>query len=266
MPYLSPALTLLVAAVKKAGQSLTHDFNEVEKLQASVRGSEDFAKAAVTRAERILRQELSKARPSYPFAVDGQAEPQGPHFVISAMDGLTNFAHGVPYFAISAAVVDNSIPLMGVVYNPATDELYFAEKGCGAFKEGFRNHERLRVSARKDLSASLLSVHPGHAELADYQQLSAALLHSGCVVRNAGSLAMNLAYGAAGKFDAVIGMHSSLSSFMAGVLLVKEAGGLIRDLHTKDVRSENLSEVFASGNIMAVNPNLSTMLYEVINK
>ena len=182
------------------------------------------------------------------------------------MDGLTNFAHGVPYFAISAAVVDNSIPLMGVVYNPATDELYFAEKGCGAFKEGFRNHERLRVSARKELGTSLLSVHYGNAELTDYQQLSSTLLHSGCVVRNTGSLALNLAYGAAGKFDAVIGLHSSLSSFMAGVLLVKEAGGLIRDLHTKDVRSENLNEVFMSGNIMAVNPNLSTMLYEVINK
>ena len=266
MPYLSPALTLLVAAVKKAGQSLTHDFNEVEKLQASVRGAEDFAKAAVSRAERILRQELSKARPSYPFAVDGQAEPQGPHFVISAMDGLTNFAHGVPYFAISAAVLDNSIPLMGVIFNPATDELFFAEKGCGAFKEGFRNHERLRVSARKDLGASLLSVNAGNAELADYQQIISTLLHSGCGVRTAGALAMDLAYVAAGKFDAVIGLHSSLSSYMAGVLLVKEAGGLIRDLHTKDVRSENLSEVFVSGNIMAVNPNLSTMLYEVINK
>lgn len=266
MPYLSPALTLLVSAVKKAGQSLTHDFNEVEKLQASVRGSEDFAKAAVSRAERILRQELSKARPSYPFAVDGQAEPQGPHFVISAMDGLTNFAHGVPYFAISAAVVDNSIPLMAAIFNPATDELFFAEKGCGAFKEGFRNHERLRVSARKDMATALVSINQGHEELSAYQQLFAALLHSNAGVRTAGALSLDLAYAAAGKFDGVIGMHSPLSSLMAGVLLVKEAGGLIRDLHAKDIRSENLGEVFASGNIMAVNPNLSMTLYGVINK
>ncbi|MBQ8436073.1 MAG: inositol monophosphatase, partial [Alphaproteobacteria bacterium] len=144
MSYLSSALTLLVSAVKKAGQSLTRDFNEIEKIQSSVRGSADFARSAVTKAEKILRQELSKARPAYPFAVDGQAEPQGPHFVVSGIDGIVNFTHAVPYFAISAAIVDNSTPLMAVVYNPATDELFFAEKGCGAYKEGFRNHERLR--------------------------------------------------------------------------------------------------------------------------
>ena len=266
MSYLSPALTLLVAAVKKAGQSLTRDFNEVEKLQASVRGSADFANSAVARAERVLRQELSRVRPSYPFAVDGQAEPQGPHFVVSSMNGKNNFAHGVPYFAVSAAVVDNSIPLMAVVYNPATDELYFAEKGCGAFKEGFRNHERLRVSARKELPTVLTAASAGTSELSDYQQVLAALLHNTGGVRVSGSLSLDLAYVAAGKLDAAIGLQSVRSELLAGMLLVKEAGGLIRDLHARDIRSENLPEVLASGNIMALNPNLNTVLHDLLNK
>ena len=266
MPYLSPALTLLVAAVKKAGQSLTHDFNEVEKLQASVRGSEDFAKAAVTRAERILRQELSKARPSYPFAVDGQAEPQGPHFVISAMDGLTNFAHGVPYFAISAAVVDNSIPLMGVVYNPATDELYFAEKGCGAFKEGFRNHERLRVSARKEPADALVALASSSASADLQYQAQAKLAGHISGIRCQGDSALDLAYVAAGRLDSFIGYGLSYSELVAGMLLVKEAGGYIYEPAQKDIRTEDLTSVIASGDILAVNANLNNKLYDLLNK
>ncbi len=266
MSYLSPALTLLISAVKKTGQSLTRDFNEVEKIQSSVRGSADFSRSAVARAEKILRQELSKARPAYAFAVDGQAEPQGTHFVVSAMDGFTNFAHGVPCFAVSAAIVDNSVPLMAVIYNPATDELFFAEKGCGAYKEGFRNHERLRVSARKDLADSLVALCRGESEIADFQQTYATLLHSQTEVRTSGSIAMDFAYVAAGKLDAVVGLRSSYSHIIPALLLIKEAGGLIRDIHTKDIRVENLPEVLSGGNVLAVTPNLSTALYGVLNK
>ena len=265
MSYLSSALTLLVSAVKKAGQSLTRDFNEIEKIQSSVRGSADFARSAVTKAEKILRQELSKARPAYPFAVDGQAEPQGPHFVVSGIDGIVNFTHAVPYFAISAAIVDNSTPLMAVVYNPATDELFFAEKGCGAYKEGFRNHERLRVSARKDLSDSLIGINCGSLDALDFQQTYSALLSAQASIRFNGSFLMDCAYVAAGRLDAVIGLQSTCSQIIPALLLLKEAGGLVRDIHTKDIRVENLSEVTNSGNVMAVNPNLSTALHGVLN-
>ena len=266
MSYLSPALTLLVSAVKKTGQSLTRDFNEIEKIQSSVRGSTDFARSAVVRAEKILRQELSKARPAYPFAVDGEVEPQGPHFVVSAMDGMTNFIHGVPCFAVSAAIVDNSTPLMAVIYNPATDELFFAEKGCGAYKEGFRNHERLRVSARKDLSDSLIGINGGSADVAEFQKVYTNLLHAQTSVRLSGSLAMDFAYVSAGKLDAVVGLQSSHSQIIPALLLVKEAGGLVRDINTKDIRIENLSELMGSGNVMAINPNLSTALHGVFKK
>jgi len=266
MSYLSPALTLLVSAVKKTGQALTRDFNEIEKIQSSVRGSTDFARSAVARAEKILRQELSKARPAYPFAVDGEAEPQGPHFVVSAMDGMTNFTHGVPCFAVSAAIVDNSIPLMSVIYNPATDELFFAEKGCGAYKEGFRNHERLRVSARKDLSDSLVGINCGNADITEFQKVYSDMMHSQVSVRSCGSLAMDFAYASAGKLDAVIGLQASRSQIIPALLLVKEAGGMMRDIHTKDIRVENLAELMSSGNIMAVTPNLSVALHGVFKK
>ncbi len=265
MSYLSPALTLLVSAVKKAGQSLTRDFNEIEKIQSSVRGSADFARSAVARAEKLLKQELSKARPAYPFAVDGQAEPNGPHFVVSGIDGMVNFEHAVPYFAISAAIVDKSIPLMAVIYNPATDELFFAEKGCGAYKEGFRNHERLRVSARKDLSDSLIGINRGNTELADFQQTYSALLTASENIRIRGCLMMDFAYVAAGRLDAVVGLQSSHSQVVPALLLLKEAGGVVRDIHAKDIRVENLSEVMNSGNVMAVNPNLSMALHGVLN-
>ena len=266
MSYLSPALTLLVSAVKKAGQSLTRDFNEVEKLQSSVRGSTDFAKSAVARADRILRQELSKARPAYAFFADGQAEPQGPHFVVSAVNGIANFIHGVPYFAISAAIVENSTPLMAVIYNPATDELFFAEKGCGAYKEGFRNHERLRVSARKDIEDSLLAINVNNVELDVFQNNYNKLLHSASGVRQSGSVILDFAYVAAGKLEAAVALETSRSQLFAAILLVKEAGGLVRDIFSKDARVENLSEVLASGNVMMVNANLGATLHKVLNK
>lgn len=155
---------------------------------------------------------------------------------------------------------------MAVVYNPATDELYFAEKGCGAFKEGFRNHERLRVSARKELPSALTAASAGLPNF----RLSSRCWRLCCTIREAcglaGSLSLDLAYVAAGKLDAAVGLQSARSELLAGMLLVKEAGGLIRDLHARDIRSENLPEVLASGNIMALNPNLNTVLHDLLNK
>ena len=151
MSYLSPSLTLLINAVKKASGSLNRDFSEIEQLQSSVKGYKEFVVASYTKVSKALQVELGKIHPDY--ALVSEAEKLGAHncYIVSPIDGLSNFAHGIPHFAVSVAVYENNTVTASVVYNPATDCLYFAEKGKGAYKEGFRNHERLRVSSRRDL-------------------------------------------------------------------------------------------------------------------
>lgn len=267
MSYLSPTLMMLIAAVKKAGQSLTRDFNEVEKLQNSIKGHGEFVVSAVNRVTKNLQLELSKAKPNYPFYVDGKAEPEGPYFVISPIDGLMNFAHGIPHFSISASVVDKGTILTAVIYNPATDELYFAEKGNGAFKEGYRNHERLRVSARKELRGALISSLLKYKENpAEYHNLHNKIINTTDDLRILGALSLDLAYVAAGKLDATISLSNSVSEMTAGILLVKEAGGSVLEINQKDMRTENLPEVLQSGNLLAANPLLAKPLYDLLNK
>lgn len=266
MSYLSPTLNLLVSAAKKAGQSLTRDFNEVERLQNSVKGSADFTASAISRCDRILRQELSRAKPTYAFAADGQSLPQGMHFVISALDGVTNFAHAVPHFAISIALVDNTTPLMAVVYNPVADEMYFAEKGTGASKEGFRNHERLRVSGRKDFSTSLVAIASGYRqEPAEELALQSRVMAKNENVRLFGALSLDLAYVAAGRLDAALCLSAPASASIAGLLLVKEAGGMVREMHQQDVRVDKISDLITGGDIFAANANLGTTVYNLLN-
>lgn len=264
MSYLSPTLSMLMAAVKKVASSMSRDFSEIEKLQSSVKGHREFVLSSIKRAESTLRVELSKARPTFAFAEDGKKRPEGSFFVVSPLDGVLNFSHGIPYFSISVAVCENGILTAAVVYNPAADELYFAEKGNGAYKEGFRNHERLRVSSRKDLSESILSIRlddkDGDAAIGN------KIVSAAGAVRTFGAFSLELAYVAAGKLDSAIGMNKSLSEIAAGILLVKEAGGNILDAHQKDIRSEDLDAVWASGNVVAGNPEINKKVYELLNK
>lgn len=156
MSYISTNLNLLMTIAKKASSGLSRDFSEIEKLQTSIRGHAEFTKAAVERTVKILRNELQKGRPQYAVIAKGEKAPNAPHFLISGLDGEINFMHGIPYFAVNIAeIVDGNI-ISAVIYNPATSDMFFAEKGNGAFKEGYRNHERLRVSARKSCLRLLL--------------------------------------------------------------------------------------------------------------
>lgn len=144
MSYLSPTLTLLVGAVKKATASLDRDFNEIEKLQSSVRGYQNFVSRSFERVAQTLKGELSRVRPDAVF-VDGKPPlSRGCCFMVNPIDGMGNFVRGIPVFATTVAYCENGEVKASVVYNRASDELYFAEKGSGAYKEGFRNHERLR--------------------------------------------------------------------------------------------------------------------------
>lgn len=268
MSYLSPNLTNLIAAVKKSAASLDRDFSEIERLQSSVKDYKNFVMNGYNKVERTLKIELSKLRPAYVFAEDNKPRPQGGYFVVSPLSGLMNFVHGIPYFSVTAAICENATTIAAVVYNPARDELFFAEKGMGAYKEGFRSHERLRVSARKEVSEAVIGVSASwHNEaINEYTLLQNKVAASAAACRNFGDPALDLAYAAAGKLDAFAGYALKPSDITAGMLLVKEAGGYIYDINQKDIRTEDLAAVIASGDVLAVNGNLSNKLYDLLNK
>lgn len=268
MSYLSPNLTNLISAVKKAAVSLNRDFGEIEKLQSSVRDYTNFIVNGYNKAERILRQELQKIRPNYAFAEDGKNNPKGGYFVISPISGLSNFVHGIPYFSMTAAMCENNTTIAAMIYNPATDEMFFAEKGMGAYKEGFRNHERLRVSARKDINEAIVSLETStrDAQMSDYKQLHNKIASEVKGIRTFGDPSLDLAYVASGKLDAFISYALKPSEITAGLLLVKEAGGYVYDINQQDIRTEDLNAVISSGDVMAVNANLNNRLYDLINK
>src|ERR1700744_2477273 len=158
MAYSSPALNVMVAAARKAGRPLVRDFGELENLQISMKGPADFVTSADKRTEKILIEELSKARPGYGFlgeeggAVSGADKSH--RFILDPIDGTVNFMHGIPHFAISIGLEREGQLVAGVIYNPVTDDLYYAEKGHGAY----HNNKRLRVAARKDMTPSLFAI------------------------------------------------------------------------------------------------------------
>ncbi|MGY9003754.1 MAG: inositol monophosphatase family protein, partial [Rhodospirillales bacterium] len=148
----SPLLNVMATAAQKAGRKLIRDFGEIEHLQVSQKGPADFVSNADHKAEKILREELQKARPKFGLQLEEGGEIKGEDisntWVVDPLDGTTNFLHGIPHFSISVALVRDGIPFAGVIYQPIHDELYWAEKGSGAFLNG----RRLRVSGRKHMN------------------------------------------------------------------------------------------------------------------
>lgn len=251
MSYISTNLNLLMSIVKKAGNGLSRDFSEIEQLQTSIKGHKEFTKAAIERTLSILRSELQKARPQYAVVAKGGKAPNASHFLISALDGEINFMHGIPYFCVSIAeVVDGNITA-AVVYNPATSDMFFAEKGNGSFKEGYRNHERLRVSARKELGMAVVSGPD-------------SLSKSVAAVRNFGCIGLDLANLAAGKFDGLVSLGNDAADIAAGILLVREAGGQVLAPEQKDIRDAEIGLVLAGGNVIAANGELGKKLFEQV--
>ncbi|TAN49226.1 MAG: inositol monophosphatase, partial [Rhodospirillales bacterium] len=219
----SPLMNVMEAAVRKAARRLVRDFGEVEHLQVSVKGAADFVSTADLNAEKTLVQELSKARPGWGFLLEegGEKKGDGHHvFVIDPLDGTTNFLHGLPQFAISVALVKDDEIMAGIVYNPITDEMFWAEKGQGAWL----NERRLRVSARKKLEESLFATglpykgRPGHEAALD-QTGRVLAVSSG--VRRMGSAALDLAYVAAARFDGYWEENIKPWDMAAGIVLVR---------------------------------------------
>ena len=264
MPYISPLLTNIVEAVKASAVMLDRDFAELEKLQNSIKGNKPFVMRSYTKVEQNLKLELAKIRPDLPVFTPSAKVVGTSYFAVSPIEGLINFAHGNADFAVSAALIENGAVICGVVYNPVRDETFFAASGKGAFKEGARNHERLRVSATKDLETALVSSTSGFLKTpAKLSKIHSAVLQKTGGLRISGSVALDLAYLAGGKYDALISLDNHICSIAAGIVLLKEAGGSVRDCAQKDIRSEDIPLVFQTGNIVASNFNLSQKIFEV---
>jgi myo-inositol-1(or 4)-monophosphatase len=228
----SALLNVMVNAAFKAGRGLKRDFGEVEHLQVSIKGPGDFVSLADKRSEEVLYEELNKARPGYGFIgeeggkVDGADQSHTWH--VDPLDGTTNFLHAVPYFNISIGLEREGQMIAGVVYNPISEEIFYAEKGFGAFM----NDRRLRVSARKDPTMSMVICGLPHIGRGDHHQfrneLSLVQARYGSV-RSFGAAALDLCYVAAGKADAYWERGLNSWDLAAGVVILREAGGFITD-------------------------------------
>jgi myo-inositol-1(or 4)-monophosphatase len=233
----SALLNVMVAAARKAGRSLRRDFGEVEHLQVSLKGPANFVSAADRKSEEILFTELAKARPGYGFLGEEGGTREGSDkshtWIVDPLDGTTNFLHAIPQFAISIALDRDGVMIAGLVYNPVTEELFLAERGKGAFL----NDQRLRVSARRRLNDSVIACglpHIGRGDLALFRKEFAAIQDKVAGLRRFGAAALDLAWVAAGRFDAFWERELSPWDMAAGLLLVKEAGGFATDLDGGD--------------------------------
>lgn len=250
----SPILTVMINAARKAARGLQRDFGEVENLQVSVKGPGDFVTASDRKAEAILRDELLKARPAFGFlgeetgAMEG-SDPAKHRWIVDPIDGTTNFIHGVPMFAISIGLERHGEIVAGLIYNPISDEMFTAERGRGAF---LNDRRRLRVAARRDIHDALVSCglpHRGQGENEHFRKELTAMQGIVAGLRRTGSACLDLAYVAAGRFDAYWERGLKPWDIAAGLLLVKEAGGSVLDI-------DGEADPLATGNVAATNGEL----------
>ncbi len=257
----SPLINVMAAAAQKAGRYLVRDFGEVEHLQVSLKGPADFVSVADRRAEETIFRELSKARPRFGFLMEERGVVEGAdtsnRWVVDPLDGTTNFLHGIPHFCVSIALERDGDFLAGVIYQPITDELFWAEKGAGAWV----NTRRLRVSARKSLEESVFAMGIPYRALESHPEFHAqlaALMAGSAGVRRFGSAALDLAYVAAGRFDGFWEPGLSPWDMGAGIVLVREAGGYATAM---DGRSNPARD----GDIVATNANLLQPLLSLLH-
>ena len=222
MPLLSANLNIMEKACKKASKLLIRDFGEVEKLQVSKKGPGDFVTNSDKRTEKIIINELSLARPDYSFlAEESGASGKSTEFkwIIDPIDGTTNFLHGVPYFAISIGLEKNKEIICGMIFNPITNEMFYAEKGKGAYL----NNSRIRVSSRKNIDecvlltgGPILSYKNKEIFFKEYESVSRKV----AATRKFGSSALDLAYLASGRCDGVWERNLNYWDIAAGIIIV----------------------------------------------
>lgn len=230
----SANLNVMILAARKAGRSLSKDFREVENLQVSMKGAGDFVSRADFAAEQIIKDDLMAARPNYGWVGEESEEEIGKdptrRWIVDPLDGTTNFLHGMPHWAVSIALEFKGEIVAAVVYDPTKDEMFIAEKGQGAFM----NESRLRVSSRNRMIESVFATglpFGGRSDLPETLQDLARVMPTCAGVRRWGAAALDLAYVAAGRFDGFWERRLHAWDIAAGILIVKEAGGLVEPLN-----------------------------------
>jgi myo-inositol-1(or 4)-monophosphatase len=258
----SALMKVMTDAALKAGRGLTRDFGEVENLQVSVKGPGDFVSAADRKAEKILYDELARARPGYGFVMEESGRVEGTDkshtWFIDPLDGTSNFLHGLPIFAISIGLAREGQIIAGLVFNPATGDMFVAEKGQGAF----HNNRRLRVAARRDLSDCLIGCGIPHiGKLKEHPRFMtelASVMAKAGNIRRLGAAALDLCCVASGTYDGFWERNLQAWDMAAGIMIIKEAGGFVADADGGD-------EILAKGSICAGNEMILRALLTLIN-
>jgi myo-inositol-1(or 4)-monophosphatase len=250
----------MTEAARKAARGLARDFGELENLQVSKKGVADFVSAADVKAENTLRTELERVRPGYSFLGEEGGLAEGSDkthcWIVDPLDGTTNFLHAIPHFAVNVALEREGVIVAAVTLNPATGDLYWAEKNKGAFY----NDRRLRVSARRTLEESVVATgipFKGHGKHGQFLKELHQVSQRVAGVRRFGAASLDLAWVAAGRFDGFWERDLSPWDLAAGLLLVSEAGGAWSDIDGGD-------DVLGSGSIVAGNSDIQPLLLERI--
>ncbi|GIT89680.1 inositol monophosphatase [Jannaschia pagri] len=260
----SANLNVMIKAARRAGRSLVKDFGEVENLQVSAKGPGDFVSRADRAAEELIREALMEARPSYGWLGEESAEVPGKdptrRWIVDPLDGTTNFLHGMPHWAVSIALEHKGEVTSAVIYDPVKDELFWAEKGSGAWLDG---RQRLRVSGRISM---IETVYATGLPFGGNKYLPAALSDLGrllpvCAgVRRWGAAALDLAYVAAGRYDGYWERGVKPWDIAAGILLVREAGGIV-----EPIRPETQS-LMEDGHIVAGSAAVFEKFSKIVRK
>jgi myo-inositol-1(or 4)-monophosphatase len=258
----SALLTVMERAARKAGRGLARDFGEVERLQVSTKGPSDFVSEADKRAEQRIYEVLQEARPTWGFLGEegGAKEGQDPQhrWIVDPLDGTTNFLHSMPHFAVSIGLERDGQMVAGLVYNPISDEMFSAEKGQGAFL----NDQRLRVAGRRRLADCVIGngmPHLGRGDHGLFLHEAAALMRKVAGMRRMGSAALDLCWVASGRLDGFWESGLAPWDMAAGLIILREAGAIARDIHGGD-------RVFDTGSVVAGNDLVVGQLLKVLTE
>ena len=245
MNSISPNLNIMIKASEKASKSLIRDFGELENLQVSLKGPSDFVTSADKKVEKILIEDLKKSKKKFSFLTEESGlienEDRDNIWIIDPIDGTTNFLHGIPHFAISLALQSHNEIICGLIFDPIKNEMFYAEKNNGAYY----NNRRIRVSNKKKIEECLFASNGKKFKNIDL------------LTRKSGSAALDMAYVASGRYDGFFQDNLNLWDIAAGIILVKEAGGILNNVN---LSKKNNIEIYASST------NISEKMLEKLNK
>jgi len=256
----SANVNVMIKACRKASKILIRDFGEIENLQVSIKGPGDFVTASDKKVEKILIEELQKARPNYSILSEEIGKinnDESFRWIIDPIDGTSNFLHGIPHFAISIGLEHNNEIICGIIYDPIKDEMFIAEKGNGAYL----NNQRIRVSSRKKLKDCMICTGGPKFESVDrelsmeeYKKFSSRVL---VPIRKLGSAALDMAYVASGRCDGFWTRNLNYWDIAAGIILIKESGGFVTDFYGENNYIENKT-------ILVTNSKINNEMIEIL--